>query len=92
VQQLASLDGFFEGPSREIDWHIVDSAFNTFAVDTLETADVLIDEVRLILTPVFLGGGNTLFDGVKARHKLKLLSTRSFESGNVLVTYRPVRA
>ena len=29
---LTSLDGFFEGPDRDINWHNVDDEFNEFAV------------------------------------------------------------
>jgi len=29
---MMTLDGFFEGPGREIDWHNVDARFNTFAI------------------------------------------------------------
>jgi len=30
---MVSLDGFFEGQDREIDWHVVDKEFNQFAID-----------------------------------------------------------
>ncbi len=39
---LVTLDGYFEGTNREIDWHVVDEEFNEFAVDQLETVDLLI--------------------------------------------------
>jgi dihydrofolate reductase len=29
---LTSLDGYFEGPDRDINWHIVDDEFNEFAI------------------------------------------------------------
>ena len=29
---LISLDGYFEGPDRNIDWHNVDEEFNEFAI------------------------------------------------------------
>jgi len=175
-QFSVSLDGYFEGPSREIDWHIMDDAFNAYIVEMLDAADVLImgrvnyelmasywptapddavknfmngkpklvfsrtlreatwqnsrlatgsivdevarlkqqpgdgllwvggstlasqfldlgllDEVRIILEPVLLGGGHTLLDGIKTRQQLKHVSTRTFETGVVLLTYRPVR-
>jgi len=175
-QMSVSLDGYVEGPNREIDWHIVDDEFNQFAVETLEAAEVLImgrtnyelmagfwphaddehaavrdlmngkpklvfsstlketpwqnsrlatgsiteevsrlkqapgdgllwvggstlaasflnlgliDEIRLILTPILLGGGNAVFNGITRRHPLRLVSTRSFRSGNVLLVYVP---
>ena len=51
----------------------------------------LIDELRIILTPVLLGGGKTFVDAIKQRHPLKLLSTKAFKSGNVALTYEPAR-
>ena len=37
-----SLDGYVEGPNREIDWHLVDDEFNAYAVEMLEASDVLV--------------------------------------------------
>ncbi len=50
----------------------------------------LIDEHRVMVNPVILGRGRPLFEGVDSRLNLKLLNTRSFRSGNVLLTYQPV--
>src|SRR6185295_1195127 len=41
-QMMISLDGFFEGPNREIDWHNVDEEFNEYAIDLLDNVDVLL--------------------------------------------------
>ena len=176
-QMSTSIDGYVEGPSREIDWHIVDGDFNAYAVETLRATDVLImgrktyelmagywptspdqdpvkeymngrpklvfsrtlkrvdwqnsrlatgsiadevarlkqvsgdgllwvggsdlassfleqgllDEVRVIVTPILLGAGKTVFDAIQKRHPLKLLSTKIFNSGNVLLTYQPIK-
>lgn len=49
----------------------------------------LIDEYRLIVNPVVLGGGKMLFKDVRDRIKLKHLKTRTLSSGNVLLYYRP---
>lgn len=45
----------------------------------------LLDEVRIMINPVFIGDGSTLFEGLSK--KLELKSTRTFENGNVLLTY-----
>jgi dihydrofolate reductase len=39
---LVTLDGFFEGPNREIGWHNVDEEFNEFTGDQLNTFDILL--------------------------------------------------
>jgi dihydrofolate reductase len=174
-QMSVSIDGYVEGPNRELDWAIVDDEFNACAVETLTATDVLlmgrrtyelmagywpaepagdpgaelmngtpklvfsrtlkrvdwrnsalatgsiadevarlkqvpgdgmlwvggsdlaasfleqglIDEIRIILTPVLLGAGKTVFDAIGKRYPLELLSVKSFQSGNVLLTYRP---
>ncbi len=47
----------------------------------------LLDELRLMINPVALGGGTPLFAGLsKARH-FTLTSSRQFESGNLLLKY-----
>jgi dihydrofolate reductase len=175
-QMSVSLDGYFEGPNHELDWHIVDDEFNDYAVETLRATDVLImgrrtyelmagywptasdnnlvvteklnglpklvfsrtlksvewqnsrlaqesiadeiarlkripgdgllwvggselaasfleqgliDEVSFILTPVLLGTGKAVFGDIKKRCQLKLVSTRTFKSGKVVVRYEP---
>jgi dihydrofolate reductase len=179
VQLSVSVDGYVEGPHREIDWQLVDAEFNDFAVQMLEASETLImgrktyelmasywptapandpavkkgmndtpklvfsrtlkrvtwknarlatasiadevarlkaapgdgllpvggselasqfldhglvDELRIILTPILLGEGHSIFGNIAKRHPLRLLSTRPFESGNVLLTYEPRRA
>jgi dihydrofolate reductase len=51
----------------------------------------LIDEFRIIVAPVILGNGTSLFKGVDHLSKLELVSSRTFGNGNVLLTYRPGR-
>jgi dihydrofolate reductase len=180
VFMMVSLDGYFEGPKHELDWHNVDKKFNEFAAAQLnETGDILfgrktyqlmesywptekgkkddplvaakmnelpktvfsktlekpkwnntrlvtkniseeveklkqqpgkdiaifgssnlcvsfmemglIDELRIMVNPVVLGEGHTVFGGIKGKLKLKLQKTMSFNSGNVLLNYSPVK-
>lgn len=176
-QMMISLDGYFEGPGRELDWHTVDDEFNEYAIDLLNSVDLLvfgrvtyelmagywpspaaladdpviagkmnslpkvvvsrtldaaewsnttlikenageeiarikqkpgkdiaifgssdlsvsliqfglIDEFRIIVNPIVLGGGKPLFKGIRNRLKLELVKTRTFGSGNVMLYYR----
>jgi len=177
---MITLDGFFEGPNGEIDWHRVDEEFNEFAIEqvnaadgilfgrvtyqmmerywptpsaiaddpiiaekmntipkyvfsrTLETAswsnttllkgepaaeikqlkqapgkDLLvfgsanlaasliqcdcIDEYRIMVNPIIIGSGRPLFENVHESVALKLVKTRAFRNGNILLTYQPDR-
>jgi|WetSurMetagenome_2_1015567.scaffolds.fasta_scaffold329617_2 dihydrofolate reductase len=176
---MTSIDGYFEGPNSELDWHNVDDEFNRYAIDFLNTLDTLvfgrktyemmasywptgnaakddpvvaqkmnnlskivysttlekvewnksklvktniadevarqklrqckdlaifgssdltlqlipqglIDEYRIIVNPIFLGKGKTLLSGLNERLKLKLVFTKTFRSGNVMLCYVPV--
>jgi dihydrofolate reductase len=180
VFSLTTIDGFFEGPKHEIDWHHVDEEFNEFAIEQLNTVDTLlfgrvtyelmsnywptptaikndpivankmnslskivfsktltkadwhntrlikdnfveqisklkkrpgkdmfifsssdlvvsliphglIDEYRIMVNPVFLGAGKPLLKGIQNRVELKLVKTKSFKSGNVLIYYEPAK-
>lgn len=176
---LISLDGYFEGPNRDINWHMVDEEFNQFAEEqtaefgallfgrvtyelmasywptdaakkddpviakimndlpklvfsnTLQKVDWentrlvktnfveevtklkdqpgkdiaifgssdlavsflehgLIDEFRIMVNPIILGGGKLLLQGVTKMLTLKLVKTRVFKTGNILLYYQPV--
>jgi dihydrofolate reductase len=49
----------------------------------------LIDEYQVLLNPIVLGAGKTMFEGLKNKLALKLVRTRTFGNGNVLLTYVP---
>ena len=177
---LTSLDGYFEGPDRDINWHNVDDEFNEFAEEqtgelgallfgrvtyelmaeywptedakrddpiiaglmnslpkivfskTLQkvewentrlvkdnfveavsklkqeagkdiaifgSSDLavtlvqhnLIDEFRVMINPIVLGAGKSLFQGIRSKFDLRLIKTRTFKSGNILLYYEPKR-
>jgi dihydrofolate reductase len=52
----------------------------------------LVDEVRIMVNPVALGAGKSLFRTTGERISLTLVDIRPFKSGNVLLSYRPATA
>lgn len=51
----------------------------------------LIDEFRIILTPVCIGGGKTLFGVLPKNIHFQLIQTHEFCSGKLLLHYKPVK-
>jgi dihydrofolate reductase len=49
----------------------------------------LIDDFRIVVSPIVLGSGKPLFQGLNSRCKLKLKKTQTFQSGHVMLYYQP---
>jgi len=50
----------------------------------------LIDEYQIVLNPLVVGSGRTLFEGVKRKLPMKLARSRAFGNGNVVLFYEPL--
>jgi dihydrofolate reductase len=50
----------------------------------------LIDEYQIVVNPIVLGKGRTLFESVTEKLTLKRTKTRAFGNGNVLLCYQPM--
>ncbi|HLC44228.1 MAG: riboflavin biosynthesis protein RibD [Candidatus Doudnabacteria bacterium RIFCSPHIGHO2_01_FULL_50_11] len=51
----------------------------------------LINEFRLMVNPVILGRGRGLFQDIKKKMTLKLIKTKTFGSGNILLYYQTTK-
>jgi dihydrofolate reductase len=49
----------------------------------------LIDEYQILINPVVLGRGRTMFAGIGTQLNLKLIRSRIFGNGSVLLCYEP---
>lgn len=49
----------------------------------------LIEEYQIVVHPIVLGRGRTLFEGLEGRLNLKLTLSRTFANGNLFVCYVP---
>ena len=53
------------------------------------TDEGLVDEYQIVIVPLVLGAGRTMFEGLARRARLRPAGTRSFKNGNVLLRYEP---
>ncbi|HEX9014782.1 MAG TPA: dihydrofolate reductase family protein, partial [Chloroflexota bacterium] len=77
------IAGLKQQPGKN--WFIFGSANLASALTDLG----LIDEYRVIVSPVVLGSGKPLFPDMRKRLDLQLTNSRIFRNGNVLLHYRP---
>jgi dihydrofolate reductase len=63
--------------------------FGSANLSSTFTENGLIDEYRIMVNPIVLGAGNPLFKGNGEMLKLKLLNTKTFGNGNMLLYYQP---
>jgi dihydrofolate reductase len=64
--------------------------FGSGSIVSQLTQSGLIDEYQIVVDPVILGKGRTMFESIKEKLPLKLKKTRTFSNGNVLLCYEPV--
>jgi dihydrofolate reductase len=50
----------------------------------------LIDEYQIVVNPIILGAGRTMFGGIREKLALKLTQARAFGNGKVLLCYEPI--
>lgn len=60
---------------------------NTLAVNMIQLK--LIDEFRIMVNPMAIGKGTSLFQGLQEKVPMKLIGTERFKSGNILLQYKP---
>jgi dihydrofolate reductase len=82
VRDVAELRALGEQPGKNI--YVVGGP--TLVTSLLNTG--LIDELRLILHPLLLGGGKALFEGVTQRRPLEFVSAEPGTAGKLMLTYR----
>jgi dihydrofolate reductase len=49
----------------------------------------LVDEYQILIAPIVLGKGRTMFQGLTARLPFKLMKSRIFGNGSVVLWYQP---
>lgn len=62
--------------------------FGSGSIVSQLTQHCLIDEYQIIVDPIVLGKGRTMFEGVKEKLALELTNTRTFGNGNVMLSYK----
>ncbi|EMK03923.1 hypothetical protein AYB34_11835 [Leptospira sp. ZV016] len=61
--------------------------FGSFSLASIPIEQKLTDKVRILINSIVF---KTLFQGIQNRMNLKLIQTKIFRSGNVLLYYQPL--
>jgi len=59
-----------------------------FASSVINTG--LVDEYRIMMNPVLVGKGKSLYDNLITQHKLKCVKTELMDNGVVILTYKAI--
>ncbi len=51
----------------------------------------LVDEFNLMINPIAIGSGTSIFKGLEGKLNLKLVKIKTFKNGNVLLCYQTVK-
>jgi dihydrofolate reductase len=76
-----AIEAMKQQPGKDI------MVFGSGTIVSLLTRHALIDEYRLLISPVFLGQGRPLVDGLPSVSGLDLAGVMSYPSGNVMLRY-----
>jgi dihydrofolate reductase len=82
VRSVSELRSLLEQPGNDV--YVIGGAA---LISSLLNED-LIDELRLIVHPILLGGGKGPFADLKERKALKLVQSQEQRSGRIVLTYR----
>ena len=86
VFNQVTLDGYFSGENMASFWPTPE------AMKMMPTVAEGMNRMTkvVVVNPVILGKGRTMFEGVKDKLTLRLKKTRTFGNGNVVLCYEPM--
>jgi dihydrofolate reductase len=79
---VGELTGLKQQPGKDI------AIYGSSTLTTSLLRSGLVDEIRILVNPVIIGAGNSVFAAAE-RVPLTLVESRTFPSGNVLLYYHP---
>jgi dihydrofolate reductase len=84
---LITVDGFFEGPNQDIEWHNVDDEFNELAIEQLDAVDMILFgrvtyELMASYWPTDVALKNDPVVAEKMNSKAKLVFSRTLEKAD----------